>query len=138
MGSTVRWPSHWTHSRVRPGVWLAQKHTIRRASPTAGSWRVRCPQAGGRVVGDGERLIDGIDALAEHLHDCRKQSASEPEDTSPTGCAQAISDGYAPICLEPRSDHCDGCLMCPGHHVDGCRDARPLHIHRIAREVAAR
>lgn len=128
MSRRVRWPSHWTHNNVRPGVWLAQKHTLRRATPAAGAWAVRCPQAGGRVVGGGERLDDAIDSLAKHLHDCRKQPVGEPEDTSPNGCAQAIADGYAPICDDPRADHCDRCLRCPGHHRPDCPDADPIEV----------
>ena len=125
--SAVSWPSRWAKSRVRAGYWLAEGHTIKRLTPTAGGWDVLCPRRKRRQVGGGEVLQDAVDSLGEHLWDCAKTDEQDP-----VVCAQSISDHYAPTCDEPRSEHCDDCLMCPGHHVDGCAGAEPLTIEQIA------
>ncbi|MEV8439227.1 hypothetical protein AB0425_17770 [Actinosynnema sp. NPDC051121] len=137
MKRTVYWPAHWEKARVRPGYWLVEGHSIKRDTPTAGAWTVRCPRAHGRFVGEGALLENVVDVLADHLWDCRNPSTVQddtgPEtEFDPAACAQAISDRYQPTCGLGRGDHCDYCLMCPGHHVDGCVGAEPLTIAQIA------
>ncbi|GAA1281774.1 hypothetical protein [Saccharothrix xinjiangensis] len=139
MRRTVIWPRHWTRTRVSPGVWLAEKHTLRRATPAAGAWAVRCPQERGRVVGEAELLDDAVDVLHRHLFTCMP-AAGRPAAESETGhgpaaCVQALRDGYRAVCEHPDADHCAACRHCPGHHAPGCRDGHPLTIQRIAGRV---
>jgi hypothetical protein len=48
-------------------------------------------------------------------------------ETDPVECLRlrqvTAPDDYAPACGEWLSDHCPDCLLCPGHHADGCPEA---------------
>lgn len=144
MTRTVIWPKHWSRRLERRGFWLAEGHTLKRDTPTSGSWMVRCPRQHGLVVGSGTVLDDAVEALDEHLLDCPAEDIERPDngpdaEHDPAECAAAIRGGYAPICRRGTvGSHCNGCRYCPGHHADGCRDGRPLRIRRIAGRLRKR
>jgi hypothetical protein len=75
----VEWPAHWERGRLRPGLWAAEGHRIKRVTPNAGSWDVTCPRIAGRRVGGGEILQAAVDALADHLWDCKEAVSAATE-----------------------------------------------------------
>jgi len=62
-------------------------------------------------------------------------TASDPND--PLVCINARMAGEPPQCGEPDSDHCEGCLSCPGLGNCVCRNASPLDQQWLAAALDA-
>lgn len=64
----LTWPDRWEHRRVRPGLYLAEGHTIERLEPRGRGWGVWC--SNDDYVGSDRTLINAIEVLEEHLRTC--------------------------------------------------------------------
>lgn len=65
-------------------------------------------------------------------------TAPDPDaPVDPVVCINARMAGADPQCGFPESDHCEGCLSCPGPGNCTCRNASPLDKHWLAEALEA-
>jgi hypothetical protein len=65
-------------------------------------------------------------------------TAPDPDaPVDPVVCINARLAGEDPQCGFPESDHCEGCLSCPGPGNCTCHNASPLDKHWLAAGLQA-